>query len=148
MGPPFNSIYFNGGVWWCDALRVCLLGDLGDLRFHWDDRSSRGLKQSLQIGLQIAPVFRSEVDKFEGLKIAFRRPHGKEHAHFRAYRVFSNVKDHFNLDPLIQRGLQMQQPTGDRELVQTAASLPSVFQTHQRQDSACKFHPWSSGPAV
>src|ERR1700685_472833 len=130
MGPPFvQSILaeeYSGGM----QLLVCLVGNLGDLRFSGNNRGSGGVKQALQIRLQITAVFCSKVDKFERLKIALSRPHGKQHACLGAYGAFADVENHFDFDPLIQRRFEMQQSSGDRELVQLASSLPPVFQTN------------------
>ena len=98
-------------------LLACLLGDVGRLRFSGNNRRFGRMKQPLQIGLEIAAVFRPEVDKFKRLKVAFGRPHRKQHPRFGSHGVFSNMEDDFDLDSFVQGRLQMQQPTGNRELV-------------------------------
>src|SRR5580692_1655402 len=113
----------SGGL----QLLIRIRGEFGALRWSGDNRCGRAIQQSLQIDLQIAAVFVVKAVEFEGLKIALCRPHGKQHACLAAHRAFAHVKDYSNLDPLIQRRLQMQQSTRDRELVQSSSSLPSVF---------------------
>jgi len=97
------------------------------------------LQELLKICLQIAAVLLAEVRKLKRLKIALRGPHGKKHSSLCAHCAAAHMEDHFHLDSLIQRLFQVQQSSCDRELVQLASGLTSIFQTNQGKDCACEF---------
>ena len=71
----------------------------------------------LEAGLQLSTIFFAEIGKCKGLKITLRRPHWKQHLGLASHRAVTYVENHFYLDSLIQRLLQVQQPAGDRQLV-------------------------------
>jgi hypothetical protein len=50
------------------------------------------------------------------------------------------VKHNFGFDSFIQRLLKAQQPSRERELVNTGTNMPAVFQFHQGQDSSSELH--------
>src|SRR5580658_2738726 len=113
MDPPFVRSILAEVYWGGTRLLVCLRRGLSDCAFSGDESGSRGVKQALQIGLQISAVFWCEVDEFEGLKIALGRPHGKKHACLGADCVLANVEDYLDFDSLIQWRVQMKESAGD-----------------------------------
>ena len=105
------------------------------------------IEKLLQVRFQFAAIFFTKIAEFERLQTALRGPHGKDHDCLAADRARTDAKKHLDLDSLVQRVLHMQQPSGDRELVQPGVNLAAILQPNESQYGSGQLYALGAPPA-
>ena len=89
-----------------------------------------------------------QVDEAEGLEPALGGPHREHHLCFLADGGFPELEDHFHMQFLVERFLQVHEAARDRKLMQFASYLAPVGQSHEGQDRTAQLNSKGAVPAA
>ena len=84
------------------------------------------IQERLEIYFKRSPAVLGQTGKAERLQPSLRRPHRKQRLGLLPDGSGPKVKHEIHGDFLVERTLQMQHPTGSRELMQFSAHLPAI----------------------